>query len=55
MLGNVGRMEESDIIDSMSDIDIDDFVEDSDEEDSRRMIVKWEKEWWQKADARLVM
>ena len=44
-----------DIIDSMSDIDIDDFVEDSEEGDSRRVIVEWEKEWWQKADARLVI
>ena len=38
----------------MSDIDIDDFVEDSEEGDSGRMIMEWEKEWWQKADARLI-
>ena len=32
MLGNIGRMEEEDTVDSM--FDIDDFVEDSEEGDS---------------------
>ena len=54
VLEKIGNVEE-DIIDSMSDIDIDDFVEDSEEGDSKRVIVEWEKEWWQKADARLVI
>ena len=52
-LGQIGNVE-ADTIDSMLDIDIDDFVEDSGEGDSGRVIVEWEKEWWQKADARLV-
>ena len=53
VLGQIGHVEE-DTIESMLDIDIDDFVEDSEEGDSGPVIVEWEKKWWQNGDARLV-